>query len=96
MSTVEIVVVPLGSARFQASVGDRVLCVSRTPFCSAARVLLAEGYDPSAVLIMKDPGSTEIRMQSTVGIAAGLTVRERDDGGRPPHFVKWEPFGGLE
>jgi hypothetical protein len=63
---------------------------STTPFCDAARVLLAEGADPATRFIMRHEGSPHDALRSTVGAAAGLTVA--DDNGGKPIFRKWSPY----
>ncbi len=40
---------------------------STTPFCDAARVLLAEGIKPDTVLIMRHDSSVADALRSTVG-----------------------------
>jgi hypothetical protein len=43
---------------FEARVDGRLICArSRQPFLDAARVLLAEGVDPAAVIVMRHAGS---------------------------------------
>jgi hypothetical protein len=59
---------------------------STTPLCDAARVLLAEGIKPDTVLVMRHAGSIADALRSTVGAAAGLTVRQ-DNG--PPGFTRY-------
>jgi hypothetical protein len=76
---------------FDGRVGDRVLVKrSTTPFCDAARVLLAEGVRPEAKLVMRHAGSAADALRSTVGAAAGLTVA--DDTGGKPVFRTWKPY----
>jgi hypothetical protein len=70
--------------------GRSVVKRSPTPFCTAARVLLAEGVDPATRLIMRHTGSVADALRSTVGAAAGLTVW--DDAGGKPIFGKWSPY----
>ncbi len=70
--------------------GRSVVKRSTTPFCDAARVLLAEGADPSTRFIMRHEGSPHDALRSTVGVAAGLTVV--DDKGGKPIFTKWSPY----
>ena len=77
--TIEIIVKPSELRhQFEASLEDRVLCTSQTPFCDSARILLKEGVNPDLPLIMRHLGSSTVALKSTVGIAAGLTVA--DDG----------------
>ena len=84
---IEIVVYPVGRKRsdgtiagrgsFRAMVGERVLVISsRTPFLSAARVLLAEGVNPETRIWMRHAHSSVVSLRSTVGEAATLTVDE--------------------
>jgi hypothetical protein len=62
---------------------------STTPFCDAARALLAQEADPATVLVMRHKGEDRDALRSTIGTAAGLTVKDRGDG--KPHFAKWRP-----
>ncbi len=70
--------------------GRRIVKRSATPFCDAARALLAEGVDPATVLVMRHEGSPADALRSTVGIAAKLTTA--DDGGGKPVFRNWKPY----
>jgi hypothetical protein len=63
---------------------------SITPFCDAARALLAEGAHPETKLVMRHAGSVADALRSTVGAAAGLTVA--DDTGGKPVFRTWKPY----
>jgi hypothetical protein len=92
--TIEIEVTPhlegrVHRERFEARVGERLLCVSRQPLLDAARLLIREGHDPATRLVMKHAGSTTTAMTTTVGIAARFTV---EDGVRDrPRFRRWHP-----
>jgi hypothetical protein len=46
------------------------------PLLGAARVLLAEGVQPETELEMRRAGSSTVALQSTVGVAGGLAVKE--------------------
>jgi hypothetical protein len=70
--------------------GRTVVKRSTTPFCDAARVLLAEGVRPEAKLVIRHAGSLADALRSTVGAAAGLTVA--DDTGDKPVFRTWKPY----
>src|SRR5260370_1144696 len=74
--------------------GRSVVKRSTTPFCDAARVLLAEGADPAARFVMRHEGSPHDALRSTVGAAAGLTVV--DNKGGKPIFTKWSPYDREE
>ncbi len=77
--------------RFAARLDGRVLVrSSRTPFCDAARVLLAEGFDHSITIVMRHRGSDVDALRARLGVAARLTVREED--GRAPRFTRWKPL----
>src|SRR5207247_5891328 len=86
-----IVVEPIGHrGKFAARLDGRLLVrSSRTPFCDAARVLLAERGDPSSTIVMRHAGSATDSLRARLGVAAGLTVREDDN--RAPRFVSWRP-----
>jgi hypothetical protein len=85
-----ITVIPAGSGRFHARLGDRLLCTSRDPFPSAARVLAGEGVDGATVLTMSHDGSEVIALRWTVAKAAALTVVENERTG--PRFAPYRPF----
>jgi hypothetical protein len=76
---------------FEAWLDGRLLCVSRVPFCSAARVLLAEGVAPETVLQMRHAGSGTVALEAKLGVAAGLTVAEEPR----VHFAAWKVFQGF-
>jgi hypothetical protein len=73
--------------------GRSIVKRSTTPFCDAARALLAEGIKPTTTLVMRHPSSPYDALRSTVGVAAGLTV-VNDNGGKPI-FRKWAPYDGA-
>jgi hypothetical protein len=70
--------------------GRSVVKRSTTPFCDAARALLAEGARPDIRLVMRHEGSPHDALRSTVGVAAGLTVADATADGKP-RFAKWQP-----
>jgi hypothetical protein len=72
-----ITVTPAGRGKFIAHLDGRALC-HRTfsPFLAAVRTLAAEGYDPASTIIMRHKGSNTDALSSTIGQAAGLSVRE--------------------
>lgn len=73
--------------KFEARIADRLLCISPTPFLAAARILLAEGADPSDTLVMRHAGKDHDALRAKIRVAAKLSVMERTDGKRPPTFV---------
>jgi hypothetical protein len=70
--------------------GRVIVTASPTPFCEAARILLAEGFPVGAVLGMRHQGADDIALRAKLGAAAKLTVDEHHN-----RFTKWKPFGGL-
>ena len=84
----EITVRPRGRGSFAAFQGGRLLAVSTEPFCTAARILLAEGYPPGTIIGMRHQGALDIALRARLGAAAKLTVAEADD---PPRFRRWKP-----
>lgn len=68
----------LGGGQWRASVDGRVLVrSSHQPFLAAARVLLAEGADPSTAISMRHRSADYDALRSTVSAAARLTVSDR-------------------
>jgi hypothetical protein len=94
--TINIDVQPIGSRSgrympgFQAFLGERLICESKTPFLSAARVLLREGVAPDTPLTMTHQGSSTVSLRSTVGVAAGLVVDETEKSA--PRFKPYREF----
>jgi hypothetical protein len=74
--------------------GRRIVKRSTTPFCEAARVLLAEGIKPDTAFVMRHDGNAYDAMRSTVGAAAKLTAT--DDRLGKPIFAKWKPRPDVE
>jgi len=91
-----ITVVPVGQRggkfvpKYLAYLGDRLLCESRTPFLTAARILQAEGIPDETPITMSHKGSSVVSFKTTIGIAAGLIVEETET--RSPTFRKYRPF----
>jgi hypothetical protein len=72
---------------------DRILCSSKMPFLDAARVLLNDGIaTPDDILVMRHAGSDVNALSAPAGVAAKLTIEEREISCRPPRFVRWKPF----
>jgi hypothetical protein len=90
-----IVVAPASrsTGQFEVRLNQRRLCVSRTPFFEAARVLRAEGVDPSTILVMRHSGSRTVSLKASIAVAAGLTVEETKYG---PRVRRWKPLSALD
>lgn len=75
-------------ALFDGKVNDRTIVTRSTqPLLDAARVLLADGVEPSTRIVMRHAGSMVDALISTIGAAAKLTVEE---GERAPTFRPWK------
>jgi len=70
-----------------AGTGELQVESSRQPFMDAARVLIENGRDPGAVLVMKHAGTDAVALRARLGTAARLTVEEGD---RIPRFRCWK------
>lgn len=84
----------LTATLYEVSLNGEVLCQSRTPLLSAARVLLRRGVNPQTELRMVRFGSDVTVMRARLGDAAELTVVENDKSG--PRFGKYKEFPDLE
>ncbi len=84
--TIVIVVEPVGRrGRFRARLDGRVIVAASTqPFLDAARILIARGCDPSAVMEMHHQGTTAFAMRGPLRVAARLDVKDA-------RFVKHRP-----
>jgi hypothetical protein len=74
---------------YQARLNGIVVCRSRTPLLSAARVLLEVGYAPDTILTMTHAGSDTVSLRATLGSAAKLAVVENSREG--PRFDRYQP-----
>ncbi|MCJ9700149.1 hypothetical protein [Bradyrhizobium sp. SHOUNA76] len=77
--------------RFEITLADgSALPASRTPLLSAARYLLGEGVNPSAVVEMRHASRPDtVAAFGKVGALAKFDVREDQTSG--PRFCRWRP-----
>ena len=61
---------------FEAKLGETIICRSRQPFVDGARALLAMGYDPEMVLVMRHATTGTDALKAKLRVAAKLTVDE--------------------
>lgn len=85
-----ITITPLGRGLFEARLGPTVLCRSKTPFLSAARVLLEASHAPETLFTMTHEGSTVVAMRATLEAAAAQSVVDNDSNG--PRFALYRAF----
>lgn len=78
-----ITIMPKGQL-YEAQLDGEALCVSRTPFLSAARILLGRGHAQGTILTMNHQGERTVALRGTIGAAAPLTVIENETAG--PRF----------
>ena len=73
---------------YDAYLGTRLLAArTRQPFLDGARALVALGFDPGTTVVLKHIGSDTECLRARLGVAARLTVKERDRG-----RVTFEPW----
>jgi hypothetical protein len=78
----QIVIEPTASGRkWTAHLGDRVLCVTASPFVKSARLLSAEGHPAASVIAMWRPNTDEWALRDRLG-AAAATVIDGETGSR--------------
>ena len=66
---------------FEVWLGERQLLANAwVPFCEAALMLVKEGADPSATLIMRWEGADHDALRGRLDVAAKLTVAESFQG----------------
>ena len=84
-----------GRGRWAAFCGGRYLCHATEPFLSGARVLLAQGADPDALVTMRHEGTDHDSFRPMrLGRVAGLTVVNAGNGA--PCFTCWDGQEDLE
>jgi hypothetical protein len=80
-----IVIEPTPTRRkWTARLGDRVLSIAAAPFVQSARVQLAEGYPPDAVIEMWRPTTEEWALRGRIGPVAATLL----DGETASHCAK--------
>jgi hypothetical protein len=93
-----------GSVWIATDAAGNQLYRGRTPYCGAARALIAQGADPDDILQGMTPEGMKT-LVGKVGVFARLTVAQRDPvripGGnrgtyREEHFVPYEPYVGKD
>ena len=67
-----------GAGRYDAYADGRYLLTSTQPLLDGARALLAQWCDPATMLTMIRPPSTAWAMRAPIGVAAKLTVSEKE------------------
>ena len=70
--------------------GRLLVASSRQPLPDSCRVLLSEGADPNAWVVMRHAGSNTDALRTKVGIGAKLTVEDGPDG--RPRFRPYRPY----
>jgi hypothetical protein len=70
-----------GGRKWTARLGDRVLCVTASPFVKSARLLLDEGYSADAVIEMWWPNTDDWALQGRLG-AVAATVMDGETASR--------------
>ena len=72
-----IVINSVGRGRFRARLdGCVIVAASAQPFLDSARILIAKGCDPGAVLEMRRAGSTAFDLRGPLRVAARLELKE--------------------
>jgi hypothetical protein len=68
--------------------GTALITASKTPMCAAGRGLLAEGFDPDAIVVLKHAYSPTVCLTAKLGVAARLAVKDCHRG--KPTFEPWQ------
>ena len=70
---------------FEAKLGETIICRSRQPFVDGARALLAMGYDPEMVLVMRHATTgTDALKSKLFSISTGFLVKGQVRAKRVP------------
>jgi hypothetical protein len=65
---------PASGRKWIARLGERVLCVSASPFVKSARLLVAEGLPAAIVIEMWRPNTDESALQGRLGAVAATVI----------------------
>jgi hypothetical protein len=78
---IPITVALIGAGRFKVRHAGRILIASSsTPFCDAARRLIAEGFPPGAILAMRHQGEPDFALRGKLGQVARFTIEDGPNG----------------
>jgi hypothetical protein len=78
---VPITAVPLGDSWFEAWCGGQLIVArTREPLLDGARVLLAAGYHPDTIAVMRHAGSESDALTARIGTAAQFYIEESGHG----------------
>jgi hypothetical protein len=92
---ITIVARPNGRGRYDAlHAGETLVKSTSIPFLAGCRALLARGFDPDAVAVMRHEGSNTDSLRGRIGKAAELAVLEMERG-NAPRFIKYRPYEGA-
>jgi hypothetical protein len=72
---------------FEARLDGPLLCTSRQPFLTAARVMASEGHVPDTILVMRREGSVIDCLTAKLDSAAKLSIQVRQLRPRQLHHV---------
>src|SRR5262249_39035007 len=87
---------PNGRGRYDALyLGETLVKSSNTPFLAGCRALLARGFDPNAVAVMRHEGSNTDSLRGRIRKAAQLTGIEATTH-RRARFAPYRPFPDSE
>lgn len=91
--SLHIIITPIKTTmrgqHYEVRLDGEIVTTSRTPFLSAARVLLEREHSPDTILTMSYAGSDTVALRATLGAAAKLTVIETETVG--PRFGRYRP-----
>ena len=68
---------------FDCCLGERYLCSSPAPFIDGCRALLAQGYDPTASVVMRHSGSSDDALHGILAHVASVEIGGHSVGFRP-------------
>ena len=87
-TTITITVRPTGTAACsRRGSAAACSCASPEPLLAAARVLIAEGWHPDALLVMRHRDAGHDALRAKLKVAARLTVEDGPNGA--PRFRRW-------
>ena len=69
-----LVVEPVGSGKWRASLDSKVLCTSPSPLVIAARILIGKGVDPACIIEVWHQGSDAWALRGQLGPVAAVRL----------------------
>lgn len=91
---IRIDIAPMARGKWRATIGGEKVCVSAAPMVKAARVLIAEGHDPSSIIELWHQHGEAWALRGKLGAVATTILDGERKAQRHPRNRPLAPFSG--